>query len=175
MLAPGRTMLSTKPLPTGSPTPTNTIGTFPATGLSAATARLVHATITSRARLKEVQSRRRAPFLDYHPTIARRCGYYCRSSNPTHQAAGKMRQAKPLWTSFEHHPSIHQPRRILSVGCAPAANDHVAAAPPISVMNSRRRIASPKRCNVTIRARICDRRNGPPQSFCAAAIHRTDV
>src|SRR5262245_63207030 len=42
MLPPGRAKLSTKPLPTGSPTPLNTIGTPPAIGLSVSSARFVN-------------------------------------------------------------------------------------------------------------------------------------
>src|SRR5262249_11142636 len=39
--------LDTKPPPTGSPTPTKTIGTLPAIGLSTASARFVYVTATS--------------------------------------------------------------------------------------------------------------------------------
>ena len=47
MLPPGRARLATNPSPTGSPTPTNTIGTFPAIGLSTASARLLNTMMTS--------------------------------------------------------------------------------------------------------------------------------
>ena len=67
-------------------------------------------------------------------------------------------------------------RRTRSTGCADccarAATGHVAA-PPTSVMKSRRRIAFTKAgttLNRTITAGICNRRNGVQRLVCTAAI-----
>ena len=46
-LPPGRARLATKPPPTGSPTATNTTGTFPSIGMIAESARLVNTMMTS--------------------------------------------------------------------------------------------------------------------------------
>jgi hypothetical protein len=48
-------------------------------------------------------------------------------------------------TSFSEFAARTPTRGIVSNGCAPAASGHTAAAPPRSVMNSRRLIRSPRR------------------------------
>ena len=68
------------------------------------------------------------------------------------------------------------PNQGIAACCARPAIGH-AAAEPTRVMNSRRLIRRPRLMTPPnwIRARNCDRRNGPRRSFCAAAIHRAEM
>src|SRR6516164_1143040 len=136
-LAPGRARLSTNPCPTGSGTKTNTIGMVRVAACKGPTASLPSARITSdgsaansaaylRVSLRVVDHRTsmRALRPSVQPSACRAC------ANTTMRACASGSLAAIV---------IRMPiRRFLSACCPRAASGHAAAAPPSSVMNSRR-------------------------------------
>src|SRR5215472_5760938 len=136
-LAPGRARLSTNPCPTGSGTKTNTIGMVRVAAWIGPTASLPSARITSdgsaansaaylRVSLRVVDHRTsmRALRPSVQPSACRAC------ANTTMRACASGSLAAIV---------IRMPiRRFLSACCPRAASGHAAAAPPSSVMNSRR-------------------------------------
>src|SRR5450759_2539966 len=139
MLPPGRGRLATKPLPTGSLTPLNTIGTFPAIGLRISSAKLVNVTATSgeRAISSAAQTRICSGWSFHHCTCMTRLrpSRHPSSSSRCKRAAIQLREeavsAAPINTAM---------RRTPSTCCARTATGHAAAAPPSSVMHSGKKV-----------------------------------
>jgi len=142
-LPPGCARLATNPAPTGSMTFANTIGALRLACCSAATLALAEARMTSGAsptnsaayvRLRSASpAGQRVSIRTLRPSVQPNC------CSPSRNAASRA------WsTGSLPAPPISTPiRRIRSVCCARAASGHVTAAPPSSVMKSRRFIRSP--------------------------------
>ena len=140
-LPPGRARLATRPVPTGSPS-TKTIG-MTDVACFAATAALPPATMTST--LSRTNSAAISAKRSLRPSAQR---YSIARLRPSIQPSSRSRCTK----AAVHGPqaeAVVVPRNPM-VGsfpacCARAASGHAAAAPPSSVMNSRRFIRSPRR------------------------------
>ena len=147
-LPPGRAMLATKPAPTGSTTCTNTIGTLRVACSKGVTTGTLLARMASGASVtnSDACARKRSA----SPAPQRRS---MRTLRPTAQPAScspcrnAARRACPSASSAARFMSTPM-RLTFSRDCARAASGH-AAAPPSSVMNSRRLtlplIRSPRR------------------------------
>src|SRR5262245_2601487 len=144
-LPPGRVRLSTKPAPTGSGTWANTIGTVLVASNNAPVLTLPLASMTSGASATSSAAYLRA--LSAVPCATR---WAIRTLSPSRHpnfwnacrnAAMRLRSSGSFSAKFVSIPI----RRIRSGCCARAAIGHAAAAPPSSVMNSRRFIRSPRR------------------------------
>src|SRR5262249_25826786 len=142
-LPPGRARLAIRPVPTGSPITAETIGMTPVACFAAMTGGVAYVTMTStlsRTNSAAISARRslRPSAQRYstatvrpsvHPSSRSRC-----AKAATHwlMAKGVLGPKKPMVGSF--------------ADCARVTTGHIAAAPPISVMNSRRPIIrSPRR------------------------------
>ena len=131
---------------TGSPTPTNTIGTLPAIGLSKSSARLVKVTATSgeRAMSSAAQARICSGWSFHHCTCVTRLRL---SSQPSSLNLSIKAASHPRDHAVSAAPISTTTRRTGAGCCARATGGHVATAPPSRVMNSRRCIVirSPRR------------------------------
>ena len=146
-LPPGRARLSTKPAPTGSGTIANTIGTVRVACSNGPTAEPPVARMTSGASATNsaacLRSARRRPAVaqrvsirTLRPMVQPNC---CRLLQERRDAGLQFRIVRGCG------PTSTPMRRIRSPCCARAASGHATAAPPRSVMNSRRFIRSPRR------------------------------
>jgi hypothetical protein len=158
---PGRARLGTKPLPTGSVTSTKTIGSVPLTGSSPAITGVVGAKIKSGA----------SPTSSFAWACRRLASgtqrYSRRRLRPSTQPSSRS-PASNAWArtcpsgSVCANAIITPTRRVRSCRCARAASGHAAAAPPRTVMNSRRRMgsirASQEGCGILpdLSPKVCD-------------------
>ena len=146
ILPPGRAKLSTKPAPTGSATFTSTIGTLRVARCNSPAVEVPLARITSGASATNSAANRRMRSASPAP---RR--YSIRTLRPSIQpnwcspCSNAARRARTSVSSASVADPMSTPmRRTPSPCCARAASGH-AAAPPSSVMNSRRLTRSPRR------------------------------
>src|SRR6266446_2796379 len=142
-LPPGRARLATRPVPTGSPAVAKTIGMTDVACFAATTAAVPAVTMTltlSRTNSAAISAKR-----SLRPSAQR---YSIAKVRPSIQPSSRSRCTNAavhlLWTD-----GVSGPRNPI-VGsfagcCARAATGHAAAAPPRSVMKSRRFTRSPRR------------------------------
>ena len=145
VLPPGRDKLSTKPAPTGSATLTNTIGTVRVACNNGPMPAVPEDRMTSGASadnsaaylrvLLASPADRRYSIFTFRPSVQPNCCNTCRNAAMLACMSASSAPAPPRSTPM---------RRTLSPCCARAASGHVAA-PPMSVMNSRRFTRSPRR------------------------------
>ena len=144
-LPPGRARLATKPAPTGSMTPTKAIGTVRLRRCSTTTIGAVAAKTTSGVNASKsaaslrMRSGSRLLAPQRYATRTLRPTDQPSSCNPCRNAALRL---CPSASSEARFMKIAM-RRMRSGCCARAASGHVTAAPPRSVMNSRRFIVIP--------------------------------
>src|SRR5262245_59911911 len=135
---PGRARLATKPVLTGSPADANTIGMTDVACFAARTDAVPQVTITStfsRTNSAAISARR-----SLRPSAHR---YSIATVRPSIQPSSRNRSTRAAthWLAAEGVAAPRKPIvRYLPSCCALAAIGHAAAAPPSSVMNSRRRI-----------------------------------
>ena len=143
-LPPGRAKLSTKPAPTGSATSANTIGTV---RVACSTARRSDCWAKDDVwRECDQFGRIFAQSVGIVPA-QRIIDLDVLSDGPTQllQTLHERRDAGLRFCIVSQLMAMSTPmRRIRSACCARAASGHVAAAPPIRLMNSRRLIAAPE-------------------------------
>jgi hypothetical protein len=142
-LPPGRARDSTRPTPTGSPSAAKTIGMTDVACFAATVGGVADVTMTSTLRRTNsaVISARRS----LRPSAQR---ISIATLRPSVQLSSRSRCTKAATHSRweEGVPETRKPMVGRFDGCcARAAIGHVAAAPPSSVMNSRRFIRSPRR------------------------------
>ena len=139
-LPPGRDRLATKPSPTGSETTTNVIGIVRVSLKSAAVTGVVRARITSGC--SSTSSFAKVRIWPTSPAAHRYSN--CTLPPAVHPSCWSPSRNAVTWACASASLSangISTPmRRMRSGCCARAASGHAAAAPPRSVMNSRRRM-----------------------------------
>src|ERR1039458_7254293 len=141
-LPPGRARLATRLLPTGSPADANTIGmtdvacfaaitgAVPCVTIISTLSRTNSATISAKRSLRP--SAHRYSIATVRPSIQPSLRNCCtKAAVQSLQAEDVLAPKNPMVGSF-------------AGCCARAANGHAAAAPPRSVMNSRRLMSDPK-------------------------------
>ena len=144
-LPPGRARLSTKPDPTGSGTIANTIGTLRVASnngdkLAAPVVKMTSgASATNSAAYLRMVSGLPPPSRNSIRML--RPSVQPNPCSPRRNAAMRSR----ISGSSVLLPLVNTPIRRIAGCCARAASGHAAAAPPSSVMNSRRFIRSPRR------------------------------
>src|SRR5215831_10285355 len=135
-LPPGRARLSTRPAPTGSATPTKTMGTVVVAFLAAIAPRFAAATITSTLSLSRsvTRSGKRSDLPSAQRSSMR---IFCPSVHPSSRRPCLKASAKFWFT--EREPASRKPMRgIVPAGCASAASG-TATSPPAKVSRNLRR------------------------------------
>jgi hypothetical protein len=139
---PGRPILATRPVPTGSPTMANTIGVAGIASRAAITA--AGPAVTTTSTLSRTNSATIAARRSLRPSVQR---YSIATVRPSIQESSLRRRTKAAvhWLQTAGVVTPKNPMMGSLVGCADAPTGHAATAPPSSVMNARRFTRSPRR------------------------------
>ncbi len=165
-LPPGCAKFGTKPWPTGSVTCVNTIGTVPLCSRSAAVTGVLLAKIRSGAMASSSAAWSRNTF----PSPAQR--YSIKRLRPlTHPRSRRPLSKATTRDCASGSPAtrpINTPIRRICFVCARAASGHTTAAPPSSVINSRRLMSDMGACSPALCQRRTPEGHGAGRSACRA-------